>query len=241
MKPVLLYGAVFVLCVVVVTMLFWRPIMTTLAWYTLQHEIGDNQVLTLTPRTTLPLPDRTDTDARTPFQTLSIPAPTDKTELRNASSTLVVTPGDSGQTYILSSITPFAQQFVNNPNLTVESKNKICSGKTRPLLLNPCADNQVFVQTVLSVTPDDVSLFSTRETKVFHTVFVSLKQLYVPLETEQMYMVTTDTLQGYLAYSPTRSLAFVFDQAGVGYEMAFFAMDQAAIATVLQHIKPLER
>lgn len=220
------------------TLLMWQSISTTLGWYALVLNTN-NPALTITPTNlTLSAVQETDTTLMS-FKQIAIPILQGTTpELRSGSSTLVVSLPERGGAYYVASMTPFATQFATNPAFSQEFKDIICTDTHQSLLGNPCDSNHAFIATMLSINPEEVSPLSARGTKIMHMSFTSLKNLYVAADTSIIYALETDNYTGFLTYSPTVALAFIFDSAGNEYELSFQSMSEEDILQVMQGITP---
>lgn len=236
MKRIVLYISITLAVLGIFILLGWQSISTTLGWYALLFNV-DNSALTVSPTNLiLPAPEPTGTELAT-FDQASFPVLQNSTpELRNGSSSLVVTLNERNASYYIATMTPFANRFAANPGLSQEFKDIICSDTHWSLRGNPCETNQAFLSTMLSINPDDVSVFSSRETKIIHSSFTALKNLYIAADTTDMYTLNSDEFTGYLTYSPTVSLAFIFDTTGNQYELSFLSMTKEEVLDVLSGI-----
>ncbi|MFT5832179.1 MAG: hypothetical protein ACI9SY_000562 [Candidatus Paceibacteria bacterium] len=216
---------------------FWPTIATTLGWYTLSYVTNDNPTLVVVPTETLTLIPQNQMQEHIDFNQIKIPIlNSSEAELRNDASTVAITLSDKKAAYFVATMPLFAQELSINPNFTADYRVHICVPNIQKEIGNPCESNQGFIQNLLSVSPKDVSLFSTRSDKIYHSVFVNLKNLYIPADTRAMYQLNSETFTGYMTYSPTASLAFLFDENGDGYELSFLSMSQEEIVEVLQGI-----
>jgi hypothetical protein len=220
-----------------IMVVFWPAITTTLGWYTLSYATNDNLTLVVVPTETLTLTPQNQTQEHINFNQIKVPILNNsEAELRNDASTVAITLPDKKAAYFVTTMPPFAQELSMNPNFIADYRVHICVPSIKKGIENPCENNQGFIQNLLSVSPKDVSLFSTRSSKIYHSVFVNLKNLYIPANTNAMYQLNSETFTGYMTYSPTASLAFLFDENGDGYELSFLSMSQEEIVEVLQGI-----
>ena len=234
MKKIVLYGLTTIALAAILLAVFWQSITTTLAWYVLSYSSNDNQALQLVPEPATALQPTEFTGDRLRFNTLNLAVLASSTpQWRNSSSTVVVTLSERNAAYFVGTMTPFASEFIKNPNFSDDYKERICiTGHTAS---NPCETNLGFVQTLLSSSPADVSLFSFRTTKINHSIFISLKDLYIAPDTKVIYEITSETFTGYLTYSPTASLAFLFGVDGSEYELSFLSMSEAEVLEILNN------
>lgn len=234
MKKIVLYGCATFIFIAILLAVFWQSITATLAWYVLSYTTSDNGALYLIPIPAATLQPTDFAGETLRFNTLHVPVLASSTvQWRNSSSTVVVTLDNRNAAYYVGTITPFASEFVRNPNLSTDYKERLCV--KREASINPCESNQGFIQTLLTTSPETVSLFSFRTKKITHSIFVSLKDLYIAPDTQTIYELKSDTFTGYLTYSPTTSLAFLFTADGAGYELSFLSMSEGEVLEILNN------
>jgi len=226
--------AVALLAVVV----FWNNLTATAFWGLALHQTSELSSVTTTPGTQLMLDEAGATASSTSYGALQIPHIFASTQVLNETDTIVVFSDTASNAYYLISPMPtYRANFLSDQTSRTQAEQAaMCEVLGQVYQAQPCQSDQVFVDTIMQVSTKTAGLFSNSQRKAAAATFLLLKSTYLPQQTQQIAPFSTAAISGHLAIAPNQSVAYLFDQQAVGYEIAFINMNQEQTQMILARI-----
>jgi len=236
MQAFLKKAGIGVVCLLLVVAVFWHSFTATAFWGLTLAQTWSMSSISTTPTESLASPLGQGTASSTLIGGLLMPHIfTDTQVLQQGESITIFNDQSSNDRYLVAPMATFTANLMANGS--TQETQQLCAALQQTFAGDPCLDDKAYLDAVMSVSRTSAGLFSSQTKKTAVGTFIFFKSAYLPSNTNAIHPIVTDTLSGYIAHAPNKSIAYVFDQAGTGYEITYVNMEQSLIETALASIQ----
>jgi len=240
MKKVLIWSTIGFLGFALLALLLWPTVLASYAWYSAIDASEDNPAVSVIPEADLSISSNTPF-AYTNFETIRLPHVFTNTKVEYESSdVLVVIDADSKARYLVFKAEPLLPYFLEHANVASENTQRICQRMSRVNGTNPCDSELAFLGVILTISPDAIGLFSDKQVKLYGSILLGIKNIYITPDTTRISTYASDHTSGFIQYTPNGILTNVFGNDLNAYNVAAYNMTEEEVESLVASIRPTE-
>lgn len=240
MIQILIKIVVGLLGLVIVLLLAWPSILANYAWYSAVNITKDNPAIAVIPQADLDI-HSDDIFEYTNVDMIQVPHIFENTIVEYQSSeVLAIIDADSNARFLVSKSEPKLPLFLKNDIVLAEDINIICRQLKKINGNNPCDHEEAFLHVLLSTSKDTIGLFSSKEVKLYGSVLLQLKDVYITPDTTDINTYTASSTTGFIQYTPNGILANVFVNENTNYDIASYNISPEVVELLVATIKKTE-
>jgi hypothetical protein len=237
MKQVLKRVAIIFFGLVILSLLIWPVVLTNYAWYSAVAVTKSNPAMSVIPQEPIVITNN-NVYEYTNLDTIRLPHVFENTKIEYQSSdVLAIIDMDTSARYLVFASEPMLEYFLSNDTIPTQDIGNICQKLQKIKGVDPCDNNLSYLDVLLYTSPDTIGFFVNKETKLYGSVLLKLKSVYVAADTTKINAYSASVTDGFIHYTPNGIAANVIDHEKNSYDIASYNMTPGEVESMIAAIE----